>query len=270
MIAPLPDLQVRDGAGVRTFELGPEKSRNALSLATRRALAEQLSEADRDPSIRVIVVTGAGNAFCSGADITEVPRGYSAVQAYRYMTETSQSVSHVLAGLRTPTIARVAGVAAGAGMFLALGCDVVVAAESARFIPSQLKLGLPPDWSGLWILPKLVGRAKAKAILLRAEPVTARDAMAMGMIAECVADDRLDDVVRDYAARITALPPLAVSLVKDGLDRNSHASLGEFEAWEASAVGLAITSVEYEERVKEFLDKPQASRGPGKATTINP
>jgi len=270
-----PDLVIRDDGAIRTMELGPERTRNALSMATRFALAERLTEADRDPSVRAIVITGSGDSFCSGADIAEVPRGHSAAEAYRYMTEASQVVSRALAGLRTPTIARVSGVAAGAGMFLALGCDVVVASTDARFIPSQLRLGLPPDWSGLWILPRLVGRAKAKAILFRSDPVTAEEAAAIGMIAECVPAARLDEVVGDYCERLIALPPLAVSLVKDGLDRNAAASLPEFEAWEATAIGLAITSEEYERKVADFLagrgrrtaDAPDDVQGTTKTTT---
>jgi 2-(1,2-epoxy-1,2-dihydrophenyl)acetyl-CoA isomerase len=154
-------------------------------------------------------------------------------------------------------------------MFLALGCDVVVAAERARFVPSQLALGIPPDWAGLWLLPRLVGRARAAALLLRGEPVTASDAAAMGLIAECVPADRLDEVVAAYCERIAALPPLAVGLVKDGLDRAANGSFAEFEAWEAAALGLAITAPEYEQRVAAFLARGRhpAPGRPGPAGT---
>jgi 2-(1,2-epoxy-1,2-dihydrophenyl)acetyl-CoA isomerase len=256
------DLVVRDSGGIRTLELGPERRRNALSMATRFALAEQLVAADADPTVLVIVITGAGTAFCAGADINEVPRGLTADDAHRYMTESSQVVARALAALTTPTIARVDGVAAGAGMFLALGCDIVIASDRATFVPSQLRLGLPPDWYGLWLLPRLVGRARAKAILLRAEPVTAGTAAAIGMIAECVAPERLDEVVTEYCERISALPALAVSLVKEGLDRQSDHPVDRFAEWEADAVALALTSDEYEHRVNDFLTKHPASPKP--------
>jgi 2-(1,2-epoxy-1,2-dihydrophenyl)acetyl-CoA isomerase len=207
------------------------------------------------------VLTGAGGHFCSGGDITEFGAEQSGYQAHRYATEYAQAVFRVMRRMTTPTVARVEGVAAGAGMFLALGCDVVVASEDARFVASHLNLGVPPDWGAMWLLPRLVGLARAKAVLLTRRPVSAGDAATWGMIAESVPAGRLDEVVDGYCSDLAAAPPGALGLARLGIDRSFEVPLDQFVAWEEDIIATTIVADEHRQRVREFLDRRTARQG---------
>ncbi len=149
------------------------------------------------------------------------------------MSSIAQATFRALRGLRKPTIAKVEGAAAGAGMFLALGCDIVVAADTARFVASHLNLALPPDWGGIWLLPRLIGLARAKALLLTGRPVGAVQAADWGLIAEAVPAADLDATVAGYGAALAAAPPLPLGLARLGLDRSLDTPLDAFLRWEA-------------------------------------
>ena len=252
-----------DGAGVRTLTLDRPEVRNALSLALRRLLPEALAAADADPAVRVIVVTGAGGHFCSGADIAALDRQWTLDEAHAYMTSLAQDTFRALRALRTPSVARVEGFAVGAGMFLALGCDIVVAADDARFVASHLNLALPPDWGGLWLLPRLVGLARAKALLLTGRALPATRAAEWGLIAEAVPAADLDATVAGYCEALAAAPPLPLGLARLGLDRSLDTPLEAFLDWEADAVALCLTDPEHRRRVIRFLDAKQAKRAHG-------
>ncbi|MCA1845325.1 MAG: enoyl-CoA hydratase/isomerase family protein, partial [Actinobacteria bacterium] len=163
-----------------------------------------------------------------------------------------------LRGLRTPTIASVEGVAVGAGMFLALAWDIVVAADDARFIASHLNLALPPDWGGIWLVPRLVGLARAKALLLTRRPLPARQAADWGLIAEAVPVADLDATVAGYCEGLTAAPPLPLGLARLALDRSLDTPLDDFLQWEADAVALCLTTPEHRDRVQAFLAAKRA------------
>ncbi len=252
-------LHIDDANGVRTFTIDNPGRKNALSLAVRAELSARLLEADADLSVRVVVITGQGANFCSGADLTEVPRHQDALGAHRYMSHVSQQVARSLLGMRTPVVARVRGAAAGAGMMLALLCDVVVASDDAGFAVSQLKLGIPPDWMALWLLPRMVGRARARSLLWKGAGVSAATAAAWGLIAEAVEPDCLDATVQEYCASIRGMSPLAAALTKDGLSQASEGSLESFAAWEAAAIGLGLVSTEFEQNVAAFLERRQSN-----------
>jgi len=242
-----------DGNGVRTLTIDRVEVRNALSLELRRTLPAALEAADADPSVRVIVVTGAGGHFCSGADITAMDRDWTRSDAAEYMQTMGQTTFRTLRGLRTPTIARVEGLAVGAGMFLALACDIVVAADDARFIAAHLNLALPPDWGGIWLVPRLIGLARAKALLLTRRPILASQAADWGLIAEAVPAGDLDATVAGYCEALTGAPPLPLGLARQALDRSLDTPLDDFLAWEADAVALCLTTPEHRERVRSFL-----------------
>jgi 2-(1,2-epoxy-1,2-dihydrophenyl)acetyl-CoA isomerase len=253
-----------DGRGVRTLTLDRPEVRNALSLELRRLLPEALAAADADPAVRVIVVTGAGGNFCSGADIAALDREWTPAEAAAYMHSLGQATFRTLRGLRTPTVARVEGAAAGAGMFLALACDIVVAAEDARFLASHLNLALPPDWGGMWLLPRLVGLARAKALLLTARSLPARRAAEWGLIAEAVPAADLDAAVAGYCDDLTAAPPHPLGLARLGLDRSLDTPLDAFLDWEADAVASCLVAPDHRRRVTRFLEAKQGPpAGPG-------
>ena len=252
------ELRVNDAGGVRTLMLDRVEVRNALSVELRRRLPEALAAADEDPAVRVVVITGAGGHFCAGADIAGLDRDWTPSDAAEYMTSLAQATFRALRGMRTPTVARVEGVATGAGMFLALGCDIVVAADDARFVASHLNLALPPDWGGMWLLPRLVGLARAKALLLTGRPLPATRAAEWGLIAEAVPAADLDATVAGYCQALAAAPPLPLGLARLGLDRSLDTPLDAFLEWEADAVARCLMAPEHRERVQSFL----ASRRP--------
>ena len=254
----MSDLRIDDDGGVRTLTLDRVEARNALTVELRRALPDALAAADADPAVRVVVITGAGGHFCAGADIAGLDREWTPGDAADYMTSLAQTTFRALRSLRTPTVARVEGVAAGAGMFLALGCDIVVAADDARFVASHLNLALPPDWGGIWLLPRLVGLARAKALLLTGRPLPAARAAEWGLIAEAVSAADLDDTVAGYCQALAAAPPLPLGLARLGLDRSLDTPLDAFLEWEADAVALCLPSPEHRERVQAFLAAKRA------------
>ena len=247
-----------DGRGVRTLTLDRPEVRNALSLELRRLLPEALAAADADPAVRVVVLTGAGGHFCSGADIGALDREWTPAEAAEYMSTLAQATFRALRAMRTPTVARVEGVAVGAGLFLALACDIVVAADDARLVAAHLTLALPPDWGGLWLVPRLVGLARAKALLLTGRPLPAPRAAEWGLIAEAVPAADLDATVAGYCEALAAAPPLPLGLARLGLDRSLDTPLDDFLAWEADAVAQCLVSPEHRRRVTRFLEAKRA------------
>jgi 2-(1,2-epoxy-1,2-dihydrophenyl)acetyl-CoA isomerase len=255
------DSSAASGTGISSHAKGPARwieidrpaRRNALTVDDRLALAEHLRAADRAPDVRVIVVTGAGGTFCSGGDVHEFARRRDQAESEAYAETTAQAVFRTVRSMRTPTIARVQGVAAGAGMFLALGCDIVIADESATFHPAHLRLGLVPDWGAVWLLPRLVGVARAKLLLLTGQTLRATKAAEWGLIAECVPQAQLDEQVTEYVDCIASLPPTALALTRQGLDASLDVPLGSFLAWERKALGVTMSSDEHYDRVQAFL-----------------
>jgi 2-(1,2-epoxy-1,2-dihydrophenyl)acetyl-CoA isomerase len=253
---------VDDGAGVRRLTLDRVEVRNALTIEMRHLIPDVLAAADADPSVRVVVITGAGGHFCAGADINELDRSWTPAQAAEYVTTLAQPTFRALRAMGTPTVARVEGVAAGAGMFLALGCDIVVAADDARLVASHLNLALPPDWGGLWLLPRLVGLARAKALLLTGRPISAVRAADWGLIAEAVPAADLDATVAGYTDALIAAPPRPLGLARLGLDRSLDTPLDPFLQWEADAVARCLTSPEHRVRVHAFLEARRSKAEP--------
>src|SRR5207302_7987001 len=142
------------------------------------------------------------------------------------------------------------------------GCDIVVAADDARFVASHLNLALPPDWGGIWLLPRLIGLARAKALLLTARAVTAPQASDWGLIAEAVPVADLDTTVAGYCGALAAAPPLPLGLARLGLDRSLDTPLDAFLRWEADAVALCLTAPEHRQRVQTFIDAKRAKESP--------
>ncbi len=187
----------------------PEKM-NALDLATLECLHAELGAAEADPACRAVILTGSGRAFCAGADLTAQREAPGARDLGHSIETTWNPLVRRLAGLAVPTIAAVNGVAAGAGANLALGCDIVLAARSARFIQAFIRIGLVPDCGGTFHLPRLVGAARARALAMLAEPVEAAQAEAWGMIWRAVDDAALMAEAEAMAARLAALPTAAL------------------------------------------------------------
>jgi 2-(1,2-epoxy-1,2-dihydrophenyl)acetyl-CoA isomerase len=207
---------------------------------------------------RVVVLTGAGRGFCAGQDLND--RAVAPGEAVD-LGQTVESYWNPLIGKLTslpqPVIARVNGVAAGAGANIALACDMVVAARSAKFIQSFSAIGLIPDSGGTWALPRLVGQARALGLALTGEPLPAEKAADWGMIWKAVDDDALDAEVDALANRLASLPPLGLAAIKEMIRSSWQYSLDEELERQAGAMRRLGFTEDYREGVAAFLEKRQ-------------
>jgi len=221
----------------------------AMHAELRDALAN-LGEA------RVVVLTGAGRAFCAGQDLND--RAVTPGEAVD-LGETVQAcwnpLIRTLTSMPQPVLARVNGVAAGAGANIALACDIVVAAKSARFIQSFSAIGLIPDSGGTWALPRLVGQARALGLALTGEPLPAEKAAEWGLIWKAVEDDALDAEVDAIANKLASLPPLGLAAIKEMIRSSWQYSLDEELERQAGAMRRLGLTEDYREGVAAFLEK---------------
>jgi 2-(1,2-epoxy-1,2-dihydrophenyl)acetyl-CoA isomerase len=221
----------------------------AMHAEVRDALAN-LGEA------RVVVLTGAGRGFCAGQDLNDraVAPG-EAVDLGDTVEASWNPLIRTLTSLPQPIVARVNGVAAGAGANIALACDIVVAAKSARFIQSFSAIGLIPDSGGTWVLPRLVGQARALALALTGEPLPAETAAEWGLIWKAVDDEALDGEVDAIASKLAALPPLGLAAIKDMIRSSWQYSLDQELERQAGTMRRLGFTQDYREGVAAFLDK---------------
>lgn len=243
---------VERDAGVVTVTLNRPEKRNAINAQMWLELRDAFREIEANRDDRVLVVTGAGNAFCSGADLTDPdPEQLAGLPFMRRVGSVALALHHVT----KPTVAKVRGVAAGAGWNLALGCDLVVAAESARFSQIFVHRGLVVDFGGSWILPRLIGMQRAKELTFFGDFVSAADAYALGLVNRVLADDEVDGFVADWAARLAAGPPLALSMTKTLLNEGIESSLEQALEDEARCQALCFTTADTREAVDAFVEK---------------
>ncbi|PWJ20612.1 enoyl-CoA hydratase-related protein [Jannaschia seohaensis] len=248
----------QDGACLHLTLNRPEKL-NALTTETVTGLTHAIQQASTDPEVRAILLTGTGRAFCTGQDL-----GRRNPDGPDWPPDLSASVETVYGPLiksilrsPKPLVCAVNGVAAGAGANLALACDIVLASKTARFIQSFSRVGLIPDAAGTWVLPRLIGLARARAICLTGRPVTAAEAEAWGMIWKSVPDPDLAAEARALATSLAAGPTRALGLTKEALLASAGASLDEQISAEARAQAEAGATSDYAEGVRAFLQKRQ-------------
>ncbi|MNF50594.1 2,3-dehydroadipyl-CoA hydratase [compost metagenome] len=212
-------------AGIARITLNRPEQRNALDIPTLKALHALLDTCETDPAVRAIVLTGSGRSFCAGADLAEWAEAEARGELETYgWTETAHTLMTRLHGLDKPTIAAVNGTAVGAGMDLTLCCDFRIAAASARFKAGYTGMAYCPDAGASWHLPRLIGSEAAKRLLFLDELWNAERSLAAGLVGEVVADERLLEVVGEFAARLAAGPTFAFAqtkrLVRDGAGRS--------------------------------------------------
>ena len=240
-------------AGIARLTLSRPDRLNSFTVQMHEEVADALSELE---SARVLVLTGAGRGFCAGQDLGDravapgqsVDLGESVEQRYNPLIRR-------LTGLPFPVIARVNGVAAGAGANIALACDMVVAAKSAKFIQSFASIGLIPDSGGTWVLPRLVGQARALGLALTAEPLPAEKAEAWGLIWKAVEDDQLDAEVDALAERFASAPTRGLAAIKRMIRESWGHSLDEELDLQRDAMRELGFSEDYREGVAAFMDK---------------
>ena len=231
-----------------------------LNSFTRQMHAELTDALDAASDTRVIILTGAGRGFCAGQDLNDraVAPG-EAIDLGETVEASWNPLVRRLATMPQSVIARVNGVAAGAGANIALACDLVVAAKSAKFIQSFSALGLIPDSGGSWHLPRLIGQARALGLALTGEPLSAERAAEWGLIWKCVDDDALDAEVDALAARLAALPPLGLAAIKDIVRTTWSRTLDEELDLQRDEMRRLGFTHDYHEGVAAFLEKRPAT-----------
>ena len=251
-----PVLVTRDGA-VTTIQLNRADSMNSLTVDAKVALREACKEVASDRSVRAVVLTGSGRAFCAGQDLREHAEQLESGSPSPLSTveEHFNPITISLATMAKPVIAAINGTAAGAGLGLALACDFRVAVEGARFTTAFAGIGLTADSGLSWSLPRAVGTARATALLLLSEPFTAEQALEMGMINAVVAAERFDDTVRELAARLAAGPTAAYAAIKESVAFSASADLPAALAREAELQVAVGSTSDHANAVRSFVAK---------------
>jgi enoyl-CoA hydratase/carnithine racemase len=257
-----PRVQLAVENRVALLTLNRPRVRNAIDDGMRTELTQALQQIGQDDAVRAVVLTGAGQSFCSGGDIAAMqqrlsaPPGEVSGNGWRRQRRTHGLVT-TLHHLDKPTIAAVNGAAAGLGCDLTLCCDFIVAAESAYFVMSFIQRALVPDGGGLYFLPRRVGVAKAKELIYSARRVPAAEALSIGLADRVVPPERLLAEALEWASALADAAPTALALSKSMLNRTFELSLEQALAMGAEAQAICYTTDEHRASVAEFL-KPKA------------
>lgn len=254
-------LTVQRAGAVTTITLNRPEARNALDLALRQELRAALDEVEADTGARVVVLTGAGGNFCAGGDVKLMRDKRHTAAEGRARVEILNRLVLRLVDFPRPTIAMVDGFAVGAGCNLALCCDLIVASDRARFGEVFAKIGLVPDGGGSWLLPRLVGMARAKELIFTAEVIDAAEALRIGLVNRVVPAAELGAVTRGLADRIAAGPPAVLGMAKQMVNRAAVSDLAAALEREAFSQALAITGDEHQEGLRAFFEKRPARFG---------
>lgn len=249
---------------ILTITLNRPDKLNAMTPTLLRELKEAFEEAGKDQAVRVVIVTGAGRGFCAGADLAAASElmmngGFSYEDN---LNATYNPLILTMQSLQKPIIAAVNGVAAGAGMSLALACDLRIVAASASFLQAFVKIGLVPDSGSTWLLPRLIGMTKALELMLTGQKVSAQEALSLGLVNQVVADAELGEVVQKMAAMFASAPTKAIGLIKQAVNFAATSTLEEALKNEAVLQDVAGQSADHQEGIAAFLEKrPAAFKG---------
>jgi 2-(1,2-epoxy-1,2-dihydrophenyl)acetyl-CoA isomerase len=238
--------------GVVTLTMNRPERKNAITVEMTEALIAALREVAGRRDDRVLVLTGAGDEFCSGADLS-APSELTD-DGLLYMRRVGEAVL-ALHQLPKPTIAKVPGVAAGLGCNLALGCDLIVASDAARFSEIFARRGLSLDGGGSWLLPRLVGLHKAKELAFFADILSAKEAADAGLVNRVVAHTELDAVVDEWARRLASGPPIALSMTKTMLNNSASLSMAQAVEDEARCQNVNFRTADMAEAMLAFAEK---------------
>ena len=251
------EIAVADGPVTRITLSRPDKL-NALTHRMSDELGRAFAQAGDDPDVRAIVLTGAGRGFCAGQDLSEFESAYRAGERpdiRRHLEASYHRLIPQIVGIPKPVVAAVNGVAAGAGVSLAVACDVRLASEEARFLQAFVKIGLIPDSGGTWLLPRVIGYARALELSIAGDPIDARRALEIGLVNRVVPPERFEAEVEGYAARLAALPTAAIAATKELLGSALRLELDEALGREAEAQGRMGQTEDHMEGVMAFAEK---------------
>lgn len=241
--------------GIATITLNRPKAMNSMDQSLLDDTYAAVLDAEKDPAVRVVVLTGEGKAFCAGGDLTYIKGEITTATRAREFVALAGEISMRLHMMSKPVIAMVNGVAAGAGSNWALACDIIYVAESARFGQSFALVGLIPDAGGHFFLPRAVGLHKAKELMFTGKLISARDAKDLGMVNEVFPDDQLKEKTFELAKSLAAGPPLALARIKDTLNLSLHNGLKTVLDAESNAQAVAMMSEDGREGMTAFAER---------------
>ncbi|MFB6572151.1 MULTISPECIES: enoyl-CoA hydratase/isomerase family protein [Streptomyces] len=243
--------------GVTHLTLNRPDALNALTWDMRERLIAHLADAAADPDVRAVVLTATGKGFCAGADLRGAPAAGDRVagDVARMIRNGAQRLVTAVLDCEKPVIAAVNGTAAGIGAHLAFACDLVLAAESARFIEVFVRRGLVPDGGGAYLLPRLVGPQRAKELMFFGDAVPAAEAARLGLVNRVVPDEELANTARAWAERLAAGPTRALALTKALVNASLDGDRGTSLAAEATAQEINMTTVDAQEGVASFVER---------------
>lgn len=262
----LPDIKTDDllaslDAGVLTLTLNRLNARNALSRPMAEALREQLAAAELDPEVRCIVVTGAGKAFCAGGDVKDMAAVNDSgitvpidEKIHRQRVNQRETAGRLFK-MPKPTIASLPGAAAGAGLSLALACDLRIMADNAILTTAFARVGLAGDYGGTYFVTRLVGAAKARELYFLSERVTAEDALRLGLVNWVCAPDELATRTREIALRLAQGPSVAFRYMKENLNRAMTGEVDECLDLEATHHVHSSLTDDHREAARAFVEK---------------
>ena len=250
----MPSIEFQRSKGVVTITICRPHRKNALDIDVFLQLRDAALEVGTNADDRVVVVTGSGADFCTGADLTLIPNSDS--HPLDIMRKVGAACS-AMRGIPLPVIAKVRGHAVGAGANLALGCDFVLASETASFCQIFVRRGFSIDFGGSYDLPRLIGTRRAKELALLGDDVGAARALELGLVNRVVAEDNLDDAVAQLVEQLLAAAPLGLSATKGLLDVSFSHSLSEALEAESTAQAMNFSSQDTREGIAAFLERRQ-------------
>ena len=250
----MPDLRVDVSDAIATFTFDRPDALNSLTVPLKEELIKAFRGVAKDPAVRVVILTGAGRAFCAGQDLRERLEPDAAPLATE-IRERFNPLIVAMRGLEKPIVGAINGIAAGAGASIAFACDIRIAAEGASFLLAFGNVGLVPDSGATWFLPRLVGPAKAAELALTGDPLSAADAERFGLVTKVVPAEALLDEARALAGRLAAGAPRAIGLTKRALSHAEESTLDEALEYEAWLQGIAGATADHAEGIAAFVEK---------------
>lgn len=254
-------LLIEDDGAVRTLRLNRPDSLNAFDNELLSQLGKAVADAEKDKSVRCVVLTGAGRGFSSGQDLADVASRYKSDAPIELGSHLRDRYNPLIARIRSmekPVIASVNGVAAGAGCSLALACDLRIAGESASFIEAFVNVGLVPDSGSTFMLPRLIGVARSMEMAFTGRKVAAAEALSMGLVNQVVPDDQLAEATKKLATKLASLPTRAIGLTKRAINAAWSNDLETQLDYEAMLQTTAGQTKDHREGVTAFLEKRPA------------
>ena len=239
---------------IAKITLNRPKALNAMNGELVSMLASRLDDAAKDTDVRIIILTGNGKGFCAGGDLAYLKQLTNVIEARTFIVEVGALVKQIQS-ITKPIIAMVNGVAAGAGFNLALACDIVFAADTARFAQSFVKVGLVPDCGGMYLLPKIVGMHKAKELMFTADLIGAAKADELGLLNRVIESDKLESETLAFAEKLLLSAPIALGMVKQTLNGMEDMTLENWLVHEADMQTLCMQTKDHQEGISEFLEK---------------